>query len=85
MQFRPKRGLCIEQHSVVDGFHLFTMTRGDVRASLAPGYQYFAHTGLNPWSSSAFPFPSKLFIGCFSYADGLPMNYLEADLSRYQN
>jgi hypothetical protein len=69
MQFRPQRVLYFEQHSVADGFHLFTTTRGDVRTSLAPGYQYFAHTGLNPLYSIFFPFSSYSLMGGFSYAE----------------
>ena len=31
-----------------DGFHSFIFTQGDTPSSFALGYQYFAHTGLNP-------------------------------------
>jgi hypothetical protein len=35
--FRPKGGLYLEQHFDADSFHRLALSRGDVRASLAPG------------------------------------------------
>jgi len=64
MQFHPGKGFYLKKLFCADGFHPFTPTRGDVRTSLAPGYQYFARIGLNPMPSVVFSISSYSFMGC---------------------
>lgn len=47
ISFRPKKGLYLEKHFCADGLPTPSLTRGDTPSSFAPGYQDFAHTGLN--------------------------------------
>jgi hypothetical protein len=44
----PERKFKLIKRSIADGFLSFFHTRGATPSSFAPGYQYFAHTGLNP-------------------------------------
>ena len=46
--FRPKLYLVLEYQLSTDDFSVSNTTQGDTPSSFALGYQYFAHTGLNP-------------------------------------
>jgi hypothetical protein len=47
-EFRPDEDFSFEYRYRADGFFCFFHTRGATPSSFAPGYQYFALTGLSP-------------------------------------
>ena len=48
IQFRPKDDLYLDKLPCADDFLLLISSRGGTPSSFTPGYNYFAHTGLNP-------------------------------------